>query len=110
MPHIVVDLPDPKADPMLKQLLRQFAAIQKQLASLKRPVAKDSSSKQVIQLVTRQQDALLRAIERMMSKVSSSSHGTTSMNGLNKRFNRLEEALRRVPARGFRNRTFGSNF
>ena len=153
--EVTVNVPDSKSDPLLKQLLTQFEALQKQLSKLKQP----DSSKQVLQMLGKQQDSLVKAMERVADMVgkrngngnndailqavkglkqtlsklpdalSSAMDGSfkhtqqaisrpkvtvqpqikVSLGGLNKRLDRIENALPPAPKR-FRTRTFGSTY
>ena len=157
MPVVTVNVPEPKADPLLRELLQEFRSVANVLRGLKVP--KDDASSKALAMVSRQQDALLRSIERMLGMMSQmskhqnnkppmgdmmkgmksslsgfasdlkdavkasyrKSNGsprphvtvkpniTVSMNGLAKRFDRLEQVMANNSSRS-RNRTFGSNY
>ena len=98
--HININVPDPKPDPLLKQLLRQFEGIQRHLLALKSAQSKDSGSTSM--------DGLVRAMERLLTqmKQATPSHGT---NGLGKKLDRLTETMSQMGTKT-RNRTFGSNY
>ena len=154
MPHITVSIPEGKSDPLMRQLLTQFQAMQRQLQKLKAPTVPSSGSSD--KMLT----GMMRMMERMVGKVATAQGGgkdaamvdairgmkktmaslptslksamksnpshnthtttslrprvtvkpqvTISMAGMNKRFNRLEQAM--ANAGKSRNRTFGSNF
>ena len=151
MPSITVALPDPKPDPLLRQLESQFKALQKQLLAGKQQAA--SSQAPMLRMMMKQQDGLLRALERLMASMTKRPHEdqmakqfrqvledlpddissaltksykamaghamrpqvtvqpkvTVSMNGLEKRLGRMQEALVSATKRS-RSRTFGSNY
>jgi hypothetical protein len=71
MPVISVNIPEPKApksDLLLPHLLREFASIQRRLQGLRQSTS-DRASEQVLKTITRQQDSLVRAIERMIGQM-----------------------------------------
>lgn len=68
MPNITVALPDPKPDPLLRHLGEQFKALQKQLMAGKRQV--ESSQAPMLRMMMKQQDSLLRALERLMASMT----------------------------------------
>lgn len=63
MPSISVRIPDAKADPMVRQLSRQFAGLQKSLQAGKgtRP-----SEERMLKAFSKQSDGLMKAMERML--------------------------------------------
>lgn len=103
MPHIVVDLPEPKADPLLKQLMQQFLTMQRRLQTTKK---RPDASMKALQAVLKQQDGLMKAMERMVTGMVK---GGTSTTALQTRLGKMEKAVL-ASKQGMRNRTFGSNF
>ena len=87
------------SDPILKQLQSQFEALQKQLMKMKQPAKQDDSSSKLIAVVTKQQDSLLRAMERMvgaMHKQPSNSNDNAmaqALKGLQQVIKKLPDAL-----------------
>ena len=68
MPTVTLNLPEPKADPMLRELLKEFRAVAESLRGMK--PSNDDSASTALSMVSKQQDSLLKAIERMMAMVS----------------------------------------
>ena len=154
--RVSVELPEQKSDPLLKHLSAQFEAMQKKLQGMKAEPSQDM--KPMMQMMAKQQDALCKAMERMMGmakpmkdksgdavldalrglkkviaelpddlkgalngsykksqesmsrpRVTVKPEITVNLGGLNKRLDRMEEALVGA-AKKSRNRTFGSNY
>ena len=87
------------------ELSSQFEKIQKQLLGLKSSKTSANSSERLLASMTKQQDVLLRSMERLLAFVTK----TASAKGMNQQLGRIESALVQTLKRG-RNRTFGSNF
>ena len=154
MPNVTIALPDPRPDPLLRQLGEQFKALQKHLMAGKRQT--EAAQTPMLRMMMKQQDGLLRALERLMTSmtkredtgtlapvlkqlqrfmqelpddlsasltsaykkvVASSTRPqvtvkpsvTVSMNGLEKRLDRMQNAIVTATKRS-RSRTFGSNY
>ena len=96
MPEVTVKFPETKSDPLLKQLLREFEAVQRQLRKQK---PQEDSSAKLIAAFTRHQDALLRSMERLVGKVGNNGSGKDdaiiqAMRGMKKALTALPDSLR----------------
>ena len=69
MPVVTVNVPDPKPDPLLKQLVKEFAGIAKTLRSAPKAAPSQGSEKSVT-VILKQQDALVKTLERMMGMMA----------------------------------------
>lgn len=69
MPVVSITLPDSGGDQLQKSLLREFDSLRKQLQGLKE---KDSSS-EVLRSMMKQQDALVKAFERLITRMGGKS-------------------------------------
>ena len=67
MPVVTVNVPDPKPDPLLKQLVKEFAGIAKTLRSAPKPAQQSEKS---VTVILKQQDALVKTLERMMGMMA----------------------------------------
>ena len=105
--HVVVTVPEPK-HALNGALMKQFAQLQRQLMGLMKSQkkAKQSDNMVLLKSMQKQQDGLMRALERLMGS-SHTSQAKSTMKPVLRRMDGLEDALRGSKSR---NRTFGSNF
>jgi hypothetical protein len=94
MPVVTVNLPEAKSDPLLKQLSSQFERLQKELMGLKKSQGQDTL-KPILTMMGKQQDALLKAMERMGhgSSEKADSAMLDALKGLKKAMAGLPDAL-----------------
>ena len=69
MPVVSINIPDQGGDQLQKSLLREFDSLRKQLQGMKE---KDSSS-DVLRSMMKQQDALVKAFERLITQMGGKS-------------------------------------
>ena len=98
--QIHIEVPSSKPDPLLKQLLTQFERLQKQL--MKVSVTAATKLTPLVALLSKQQEPLVRAMERLLSQLKPTKTGADpalakalmGMQGVLKQLpNQLEAAL-----------------
>lgn len=74
MPVVTVNIPEAKgSDTLQKSLLREFESLRKQLQGIKDA---PDHSETMLKSMLKQQDALVKAMERMMSRMMKSNHNS----------------------------------
>src|SRR3990167_10872121 len=105
MPSITVNIPEAKGDPLQKSLLKEFDRLRKEMQGLK----DTDHSEEMLKSLLKQQDSLVKAMERMFARMTKMPEAAGHLGGLGKKLDSLKDAVMKNGFRS-RNRTFGSNY
>lgn len=95
MPVVTVRLPEAKESPALKRLTSQFADLQKSVLAKSAPAS--GSEGKVLTALLKQQDAMLKAIERLMAHRGQASPSMPGMDALADTLKGLKKVLAGLP-------------